>query len=313
MGADASRALLVAAQTMTIDVMSAEVARALERHGVPALLLRGPALARWLYADGEARSYVDADLLVPPGGMAAAGEALDDLGFRCWFDDRTAADLRMAPHAQTWFRARDNATLDLHWTVGGLRAAPEAVWAELSARRASLRVGGAELRVPDEGALALVVALHAAVHGTGKTKPAEDLDRALARADDAVWREAWTLARALDGESGFVAGVAARPAGNALLRRLGVDATPSVEAALLAGSHRPGTVPLIALSRARGRARLRVAARAAFPPPEYLRVSHPIARRGRLGLTAGYAVRLLRGAWGLPGAGRAVLRTRRAR
>ena len=48
---------------------------------VPALLLKGPAFARWLYDDSRERSYRDIDLLVAPERIAAAGAALSELGF----------------------------------------------------------------------------------------------------------------------------------------------------------------------------------------------------------------------------------------
>src|SRR5215208_7748252 len=66
-----------------VELESAAVAAlsALGSAGVDALLLKGPALARRLYAEGEARGYADIDLLVPRGELASAQEALTKLGY----------------------------------------------------------------------------------------------------------------------------------------------------------------------------------------------------------------------------------------
>ncbi len=49
-----------------------------ELAGVPALLLKGRSLARWLYPRSAERSYRDCDLLVPPGGLETAAAARGD-------------------------------------------------------------------------------------------------------------------------------------------------------------------------------------------------------------------------------------------
>ena len=60
---------------------TAEVFRALQRAGVDALLLKGPALEQALYHAGEQRSYSDVDVLVAPGDRAAARRLLSSLGY----------------------------------------------------------------------------------------------------------------------------------------------------------------------------------------------------------------------------------------
>ena len=50
---------------MVIDAVTAEVVGAFAAVGIPSILLKGPALVRWLYPAGEGRPYLDSDLLVP--------------------------------------------------------------------------------------------------------------------------------------------------------------------------------------------------------------------------------------------------------
>jgi hypothetical protein len=52
-------------QALEQDLVTAEVVTALGAASVPAILLKGPTFARWLYAPGETRGYADSDLLVP--------------------------------------------------------------------------------------------------------------------------------------------------------------------------------------------------------------------------------------------------------
>jgi Uncharacterised nucleotidyltransferase len=61
--------LVAAGVSLHLDAVTTEVVLALREAGIPSVLLRGPAIARWLYEDPTERSYVDTDLL----------GALDDL------------------------------------------------------------------------------------------------------------------------------------------------------------------------------------------------------------------------------------------
>src|SRR5436305_6385068 len=66
---------------LALDSALAEVAGELERRGVQSLLLKGPALARWLYDEVTARSYADIDLLIAPDQFGTARACLGELGF----------------------------------------------------------------------------------------------------------------------------------------------------------------------------------------------------------------------------------------
>src|SRR5207248_10574335 len=64
-----------------LDVALAEVACALSRAGLRSLVLKGPAIASWLYDDPADRAYGDIDLLVDPARFAQAESVLGRLGF----------------------------------------------------------------------------------------------------------------------------------------------------------------------------------------------------------------------------------------
>ncbi|MDX6664460.1 MAG: putative nucleotidyltransferase, partial [Solirubrobacteraceae bacterium] len=56
--------LVAAARALVVDRATAEAAGAMSAAGVPVVLLKGPAIAQWLYDPCEQRGYSDADLLV---------------------------------------------------------------------------------------------------------------------------------------------------------------------------------------------------------------------------------------------------------
>src|SRR5687768_3185228 len=93
--------LLVASHNLATDALAADVYRALRAEGVPATLLKGPSIARWLYRPGE-RIYSDVDLLVPPEAVARAGGVLGALGFRQGHEGELIGAVR---HAYPWRRA----------------------------------------------------------------------------------------------------------------------------------------------------------------------------------------------------------------
>src|SRR5687768_16970288 len=73
---------LLAAESLLIDHWTAEVVSRLHAIGVQPLLLKGPATARWLYADDPAaRDYADIDLLVAPDSYGATEAVLEGLGY----------------------------------------------------------------------------------------------------------------------------------------------------------------------------------------------------------------------------------------
>jgi len=82
-------------RSLAVDDQTARVMAALESSGIAALLLKGPVVARRLYAKHEQRFYGDTDVLVSPAEVVAAGRTLCALGYeqvggRCTTSMRSA-------------------------------------------------------------------------------------------------------------------------------------------------------------------------------------------------------------------------------
>lgn len=274
-----------AAASLAADGAAAVAVQALKMAGVRPILLKGPALERWLY-ESEVRTYTDADILVAPGKVEAARAVLRGLGYELGEDDPPGH------HAEPWQRP-SGASIDLHRSLFGLGVPPAVAWAAVARRAGPLSVAGAEVDVPATEVLALIVALHAAQHGGTVAKPLEDLRRALQVATPDIWREAMSLATALGASLTFVAGLSLVPGGRELALSLGGhDPATAVEAL-------GGEAPLIAgierLVHARGaRAKLRVLRDEVFPSAEWVRWSDDVSGRRPTWLWLAYVRRLTR-------------------
>ena len=58
--------LELALWSLHVDKVAAAISQEFELRGIQSILLKGPAIARWLYGDGTPRPYGDADLMVSP-------------------------------------------------------------------------------------------------------------------------------------------------------------------------------------------------------------------------------------------------------
>lgn len=285
--ADRRTELVMAAHGLHVDATTAEAVTAFAAAGIRSVLLKGPALATWLYDDGSPRSYVDADLLVGPADFERAQAILAELGY--------VEDLGLAPpsHARPWGRPSDNAKVDLHGSLAGASTAAPETWRVVSEQTDRLTVAWTLVEVPRLPVRALVVALHAAHHGSEGLQPLEDLDRALRVADDAIWREAVAAAEQLNAVPAFTRGLRMRPAGVALAERLGLASEALIEAARQGGVGGSLALGFERLAARRGaRAKLALIWGELFPSAVFIRWWWPPARRGRLALVAGYVRRV---------------------
>jgi hypothetical protein len=291
-----------------VDAVTAEVVRELRSDGVRPLLLRGPSIAAWLYDEDSQRVYVDSDLLVGPSQFPAAERCLARLGFRQTLYGSDLPGSELAGHP--WKRGGGEA-IDLHWTLAGAGASPSELWASFSAETDVLRVDGEEVDVPGAPARALIVALHAAHHGTAVGRPLEDLARACETLDASTWRAAAHLAERLEATDPFTAGLVLHPAGRKLAARLGLPGRLPVQVALRAGDPPPGAVTLEVLASARGlRSKLAIAGRKLVPSRRFMRTWYPRCALGGRWMLAGY---LWRPVWLLLRAWPALRAWRRAR
>jgi hypothetical protein len=269
-----------------IDRVTVEVSEALAAEGIASILLKGPAIATWLYDRSEVRAYGDSDLLIQHDHWTRATALLQRLGFT--HDVSEMAHPRMESFASDpWYRGNDN--LDLHSIVYGIGANPTRIWSVFSATAVPIEVAGAQLRALGLPARTLHIALHAAQHQDGKA--VADLERALERLDLELWQAAASLAARLDALAAFAGGLKLLPQGEELSRRLAVSGARSIRMDLRS-SGVPMTEGLFELWEAPGpRAKLRVVRDEIVPKPAFMRWWSPLARRGRLGLAAAYAWR----------------------
>ena len=274
------------AQSLAVDVATGEVVAALREAGIRSVVLRGPALARQVYAAGELRPYVDVDLLVAPGEEEAANAVLSRLGFALVASDAELAGHRPV-HAHEWLR--DGVAVDLHRTLSGVGAAPAELWAAIAAESEVEVVGGIEVKVPSPAAVALQLGLHAAHHGPRRGKSLRDLDLALERLPVDTWAAAATLAGRLDAVPALASGLRLTPAGAELAERLGLPSRRPADVALRAVSPPPLALGLEWLLRTRGfRAKASLVGRTLAPSPGALRSWRPLARKRPLGIAAAY-------------------------
>jgi Uncharacterised nucleotidyltransferase len=269
-----------------------------ESRGVEALLLKGPVLARRLYAEGETRSYWDIDLLVSPRDLAVAREGLINLGYTKGEEVFGIDDVGVL-HGEVWARQAEKKggplCIDLHWRLSRCEASGEVIWEALARGHGSIELHGREVAVPADEGLALHLAIHAAQRGPDDPKAIADLRRGIERWPVEVWRSAAGLAREVEGEAPFAAGLRLLPQGAELAHRLNLPPTPELDYEIRHLGSRPrGTFHLEAWVQARGlRERLSVLRRALFPTQQWIRFQYRWAAGSNLLLPLAYARHIL--------------------
>ena len=279
---------------MLLDAAAAEVTLALRRNEIPSRLLKGVAIAAWLY-DGAERTYVDVDLLVSPRDLGRAEEVLRQLDFSP--ADGAPARGDRPRHARVWDRTADGAVIDLHTTLAGVGVDAQQAWDVLAARVDRTVVEGETVEILDEPTRALHVVLHAAQHGTRSPQALADLERALDRVPLETWRKSEALARRLDALPAFVAGLGLTTEGETIARRLELDRVSSVEAELRVGAvHEETLGSALGFAWLAGprsmRERAQFVASRVVPTPAGMRRRSALARKGYVGLMAAYVLRV---------------------
>jgi hypothetical protein len=299
-----------ALRALRTDALTAAVTTTLEANGIRSILLKGPAIARWLYPRADDRCYLDCDLLVAPEDFGAAERVLAELGL-----DRLAVEVSpddWTRHAATWFKPPDE-VVDLHRTIVGVAGPPDVLWTELAGQTETLIVAGYPVDIPGLSARAFVVALNAAKDGDRGRSALEDLRRAVAVVSHDEWARAADIAERVQAVDAFATGLRMLPEGAAVADALALGRHRSTEVALRARGAPPLAVGMVWLTsgEASTATKLRVAVRKVFPPRDYLRLWSPLARRHRWGLAVAYLWRPLWVAWHLGPAARAWARSRR--
>ncbi|TML07495.1 MAG: nucleotidyltransferase family protein, partial [Actinobacteria bacterium] len=203
----AMTATQIVAATLRVDAVAAEVIRGFGAAGIESRLLKGAALARWLYTATDPRWYSDCDVLVRPSDLPAARTVLQRLGFVPEVDEARMPDW-WREHAVAWLHEGDSVVVDVHVTLPGVATEPGRVWDVLSADPEPVTVGGAQATMLPAAGRALHVALHAAQHGPDwGGAVAADLERALQQAGEDTWRGAAELAARLEATAAFATGL----------------------------------------------------------------------------------------------------------
>lgn len=136
------------------------IATEFEKRGIPAIPLKGAALAEDLYGDPALRPMTDVDLLVPPTALKVAREIMTGAGYyeeegdlREGFEEEFRSELsffRAAPHP---------ARIEIHW--GLLNFGGNENWTREAVGRSLMTARGR--RLTDEDTL-LYLAAHSAYH-----------------------------------------------------------------------------------------------------------------------------------------------------
>ena len=257
-------------RTAAVNVLARTLIEGIVAQGGTAILLKGASFASALYDPEEApRLSVDIDLLVPIGALEVVASVLGARGYTA------SASRSPGDHATTW-RREGLPDVDVHDTLGGLRAPPERVWEALRKHRRPLQVAGSSVSTLDLPALALHVAVHANQHGRAGGRTITDLERALVRIEEGDWRLAYQLAGELEGLDAFASGLRLIAPGRELAERLNVPPVGSAVAAVRAESASAAAGLLANVSDARGLAgRLRWVRWAIAPPRAVMRDWYP--------------------------------------
>ena len=212
-----------AANCLRIDVATVEAVRAMREAGVRPLLLKGPVIATWLYADDPARRpYRDVDLLVAVEQFDAARSVLGRLGYRFVSIPRWLHHGYL-PHAECWVRARDGAAIDLHRSIHRTERIDAA-----RGRHAASDTGGTidvlGVRIDKPGEPFRLLHLVLGLRPSDRSDRGWiDLGRALDLVPEASWRSAAQLAATLDVEDVFGALLGMHARGAQLRDRIGVS------------------------------------------------------------------------------------------
>jgi len=296
----------IAALTLALDVVTAEVVQALEARAGACILLKGPSVARSLYPSEGEREYGDVDLLVEPRAYSRASEVVRELGF---LPVEIPSIDGHEHHAQTWQRPADMAVVDLHRRLPWVAAADEGAWRVLSAATETMAIGGASVRVLGPEALAVQLTLHLVTH-PDHVQPLDDMQRAVAAWPLETWQGAMAVARELDALPAFRAALRMTPGGMRVIGELGLSEDMSTEVQLAAFGP-PGALALKRIWAEPWPIRVRLLARQVVPPRAFMYYLAPDARAGRRRLAWAYVRRLGVIVWRLPRILAALARARR--
>lgn len=205
-----------------IDALTIEVMGGLQAASVPALLLKGPVIAQWLYDPGEVRGYNDCDVLAAPDRFASGGRAMRAAVFHLHRDEASHPEVLDQGRSQIWHRLPEDVWIDLQWRLPGFGLAPGLAWERLWEGRETMNLRSHHVAVAGEPARALHLATAAVPADSESRKALIDLERAIVRVAPEVWRAAARLADQVDAMPALRAGLNRTSAGASLAARVGL-------------------------------------------------------------------------------------------
>jgi Uncharacterised nucleotidyltransferase len=249
------------ARTLQLDGVAIEIVRVFASADVPCLLLKGASVAKWLYPN-EARPSIDVDIFVPRAQWSQAIQQIERVGFR--------RD-RLGNTGGNWYRVKDRAWLDVHYTLLGLRVPPSHLWTTLWNERDTMELHGATIPILNERARLFHVVIHALQTGNAKAKAADDLARAIKCVSFEHWQQAWALARTLQADHLFATALRLYAAGGTeIADRLGAPRRIPFLQCVHAIESVPGSVALAELIEGRWQQRFALLKRWVWPESDYM-------------------------------------------
>jgi hypothetical protein len=181
--------------------------RALEKAGVTAVMLKGPALSQWLYGTPVYRCFTDLDFLIASEDLDRAYAVLNALGYELPRDMSAAVARTIYGALGAWpLTGQRKYPIDLHWRLAHVRF-PAPLSAEMVIQEAGhLSLGGMTVRIPDPTHAALLTLLHGAKHLWCTLESVVEI-AAFTRRPDVDWLAVRDLARKAHAWNGCAAGL----------------------------------------------------------------------------------------------------------
>jgi hypothetical protein len=185
------RKFAIAARTLLQRASAAELLDALNREGVPVIVLKGLALLDRVYSGVHRRPMGDVDLLVRPDHFPLVTQILERQGYAFWGEDLGCRKAFTQEFMGEIPYRRDTVMIDLHWhlvTQHWYRQVTRIDFDGLWERALPLHITGSQaLRLSPEDEL-LHLAFHAALHhGLGHTRGRDDILQILAKQPEIDW------------------------------------------------------------------------------------------------------------------------------
>ncbi len=170
--------------------------------GLPAVALKGPALAELAYGALDLRDYCDLDVLVHPQQIDEAEQLCRARGFVRKRNIKHMADDAMRPFAYDLplMRLSDGVVLELHWAMtfryAGIRFERWPWWEQLQQGT----LNGQPIAALGAAETLLLLCLHGSKDGWNQLKAVADVAQLIRVSPDLDWARLWQLARLLNAE-----------------------------------------------------------------------------------------------------------------